>query len=64
MQDPMMEIAQLVNAEEDLYCLNFHQLQHLVDKEEFLEALSLEFINRYANNIRILEFELFSCQMA
>ena len=56
MQDPMMEIAQLVNAEEDLYCLNFHQLQHLVDKEEFLEALSLEFINRYAHNIRILEF--------
>ena len=46
MQDPMMEIAQLFNAEEDLYCLNFHQLQHLMDKEEFLEALQLEFINR------------------
>uniref|UniRef100_UPI0034C6DEEA SPT6 n=1 Tax=Homo sapiens TaxID=9606 RepID=UPI0034C6DEEA len=43
-QDPLIEFAQVCS--EDILCLKFHPLQEHVVKEELLNALYCEFINR------------------
>ncbi|GFO10563.1 LOW QUALITY PROTEIN: transcription elongation factor spt6, partial [Plakobranchus ocellatus] len=46
LQDPLCEFAQLCNPDEDILCLKYHTLQDAVPKEELLECLYLEFVNR------------------
>ncbi|KAG8224517.1 hypothetical protein J437_LFUL004208 [Ladona fulva] len=46
MQDPLIEFSQLCTSDEEILCLRFHPLQEHIPKEELLEALSLEFVNR------------------
>lgn len=46
MQDPLIEYSQLCNGDEEILSLRFHPLQEQITKEELLEALCLEFVNR------------------
>ncbi|CAG5108685.1 Similar to Spt6: Transcription elongation factor SPT6 (Drosophila melanogaster) [Cotesia congregata] len=46
LQDPLGEFSQLCNSDEDLLCLKFHPLQDLLPKEELLENLYREFVNK------------------
>ncbi|XP_064619005.1 transcription elongation factor SPT6-like [Lineus longissimus] len=46
MQDPLVEFSQLCNPDEDILCLKYHPLQEQLNKEELLNALYLEFVNR------------------
>ncbi|ENN77904.1 hypothetical protein YQE_05581, partial [Dendroctonus ponderosae] len=46
MQDPLIEYSQLCNSDEEILSLRFHPLQEQITKEELLEALCLEFVNR------------------
>ncbi|KFO25570.1 Transcription elongation factor SPT6 [Fukomys damarensis] len=45
-QDPLIEFSQVCSSDEDILCLKFHPLQEHVVKEELLNALYCEFINR------------------
>ncbi|XP_053670514.1 transcription elongation factor SPT6 [Anopheles nili] len=45
-QDPLVEFSQLCNADEEILCLRYHSLQEQLSKEELLENIHLEFINR------------------
>ena len=45
-QDPLPEFAQLCDPEKDILCLRYHPLQPLLNEDELLEALYLEFVNR------------------
>uniref|UniRef100_A0A2M3YZ36 Transcription elongation factor SPT6 n=1 Tax=Anopheles braziliensis TaxID=58242 RepID=A0A2M3YZ36_9DIPT len=45
-QDPLVEFSQLCNADEEILCLRYHSLQDQLPKEELLENIYLEFINR------------------
>ncbi|KAK6047978.1 S1 RNA binding domain protein, partial [Cooperia oncophora] len=44
--DPLWEYAHLWNADEDIFCLNFHPLQSEISKDDLSNALSRELINR------------------
>ncbi|PIO69013.1 hypothetical protein TELCIR_09184 [Teladorsagia circumcincta] len=44
--DPLWEYAHLWNADDDIFCLNFHPLQSEVSKDDLSNALSREIINR------------------
>jgi len=46
LQDPLIEFSQLCNVDEDIICLRYHTLQESVNKDDLLEALYLEFVNR------------------
>ncbi|KAI4456284.1 transcription elongation factor spt6 [Holotrichia oblita] len=46
MQDPLIEYSQLCNADAEILCLRYHPLQDQIPKEELLENLYLEFVNR------------------
>ncbi|KAF5296511.1 hypothetical protein FQR65_LT01500 [Abscondita terminalis] len=46
MQDPLIEYSQLCTADEELLSLRYHPLQEQISKEELLENLYLEFVNR------------------
>ncbi|XP_037932436.1 transcription elongation factor SPT6 [Teleopsis dalmanni] len=46
MQDPLVEFSQLCCADEEILCLRYHSLQEQISKEELLEHLYIEFINR------------------
>lgn len=46
MQDPLVEYSQLCSADEEILCLRYHTLQDQIPKEQLLESLYLEFINR------------------
>lgn len=46
MQDPLVEYSQLCSVDEEILCLRYHTLQEQLAKEELLDALYLEFINR------------------
>lgn len=46
MQDPLIEFSQLCTSDEEILCLRYHPLQDQIPKEELLEALYLEFVNR------------------
>ncbi|XP_067102313.1 transcription elongation factor SPT6-like [Osmerus mordax] len=45
-QDPLVEYAQVCSSDEDILCLKLHPLQDHVVKEDLLNALYCEFINR------------------
>ncbi|KAM4627878.1 transcription elongation factor SPT6-like [Polymixia lowei] len=45
-QDPLVEYAQVCSSDEDILCLKLHPLQDHVVKEDLLNALQCEFINR------------------
>ncbi|KAI1903238.1 hypothetical protein AGOR_G00025160 [Albula goreensis] len=45
-QDPLVEYAQVCSSDEDILCLKLHPLQEHVVKEDLLNALYCEFINR------------------
>ncbi|KAK6029056.1 S1 RNA binding domain protein [Ostertagia ostertagi] len=44
--DPLWEYAHLWNADDDIFCLNFHPLQSEISKDDLSNALSREIINR------------------
>lgn len=46
LQDPLVEYSQLCSADEEILCLRYHTLQDQLSKEELLEQLYLEFVNR------------------
>lgn len=46
MQDPLIEFSQLCTPDDEILCLRYHALQDQVPKDDLLEALSLEFVNR------------------
>lgn len=46
MQDPLVEFSQLCTSDEEIMCLKYHPLQDKLLKEELLENLYLEFVNR------------------
>jgi len=39
LQDPLVEFAQLCNADEDILCLHYHPLQVKLDPYDFLAKL-------------------------
>lgn len=45
-QDPLVEFSQLCTADEELLSLRYHSLQEQLGREELLDALYLEFVNR------------------
>ncbi|XP_039292182.1 transcription elongation factor SPT6 isoform X2 [Nilaparvata lugens] len=45
-KDPLVEFSQLCTTDNEIMCLRFHPLQEHLNKEELLEALHLEFVNR------------------
>lgn len=46
LQDPLIEFSQLCTADDEILCLRFHPLQDHVSKEELLDVITLEFVNR------------------
>ncbi|XP_058804062.1 transcription elongation factor SPT6 isoform X2 [Phymastichus coffea] len=46
LQDPLVEFSQLCNADDEILCLKFHSLQDQLPKEDLLENICLEFVNR------------------
>ncbi|KAG8195803.1 hypothetical protein JTE90_004806 [Oedothorax gibbosus] len=46
LQDPLVEFSQLCTPDEDILCLKYHPLQGEMNKDELLNGLHLEFINR------------------
>lgn len=46
LQDPLIEFSQLCTPDDEILCLRYHPLQDHLTKEELLEAIHLEFINR------------------
>uniref|UniRef100_A0A1I8JEX7 Transcription elongation factor spt6 n=1 Tax=Macrostomum lignano TaxID=282301 RepID=A0A1I8JEX7_9PLAT len=46
LQDPLVELAGLVNADEDILCLRMHPMQDAVPRDQLLSALTLEFVNK------------------
>ncbi|XP_034935114.1 transcription elongation factor SPT6-like [Chelonus insularis] len=45
-QDPLLEFSQLCTPDNEILCLKFHPLQDQLPKDELLENLYIEFINR------------------
>ncbi|XP_043252749.1 transcription elongation factor SPT6-like isoform X2 [Colletes gigas] len=45
-QDPLLEFSQLCTVDEEIMCLKYHPLQDQLLKEDLIENLYLEFINR------------------
>ncbi|XP_023242655.1 transcription elongation factor SPT6-like [Centruroides sculpturatus] len=46
LQDPLIEFSQLCSPDEEIICLKYHQLQEHIPREDLLNALYLEFVNR------------------
>lgn len=46
LQDPLIEYSQLCTADEEILCLRYHPLQDYISKDELLDSIYLEFINR------------------
>lgn len=46
LRDPLVEFSQLCSADEEILCLRYHPLQGYVAKEDLLDAIYNEFINR------------------
>ncbi|XP_012145851.2 transcription elongation factor SPT6 isoform X1 [Megachile rotundata] len=46
LQDPLVEFSQLCTADEEVLCLKYHRLQDQLPKEELLDNIYLEFVNR------------------
>ncbi|XP_047991435.1 transcription elongation factor SPT6 [Leguminivora glycinivorella] len=46
LQDPLMEISTLCGHDEEILCFRYHPLQDQITKEDLLEGIELEFVNR------------------
>ncbi|XP_017879018.1 transcription elongation factor SPT6-like [Ceratina calcarata] len=46
LQDPLLEFSQLCTIDEEILCLKYHPLQDQLPKDDLIENLYLEFINR------------------
>lgn len=46
LQDPLIEFSQLCTPNEEILCIKFHQLQDHVPKDDLLDAIQIEFVNR------------------
>ncbi|KAL1140288.1 hypothetical protein AAG570_000220 [Ranatra chinensis] len=46
LQDPLVEFSQLCTSDDEILCLRYHPLQDQLSKEELLEVINLEFVNR------------------
>ena len=46
LQDPLIEYSQLCTADEEILCIKYHPLQDQVPKDDLLNSLYLEFVNR------------------
>ncbi|OAD54023.1 Transcription elongation factor SPT6 [Eufriesea mexicana] len=46
LQDPLLEFSQLCTVDEEILCLKYHPLQDQLPKDDLIENLYLEFINR------------------
>lgn len=46
LRDPLVEFSQLCSADEEILCLRYHTLQDQLSKEDLLDAIYTEFINR------------------
>lgn len=46
LQDPLVEYSQLCTTDEEILCLRYHTMQDHILKEDLLDALNLEFVNR------------------
>lgn len=46
LQDPLIEFAQLCTPDDEILCLKYHPLQDRVPRDELLNALLCEFVNR------------------
>nr|XP_031850226.1 transcription elongation factor SPT6-like [Nomia melanderi] len=46
LQDPLLEFSQLCTIDEEFLCLRYHPLQDQLSKDELVENLHIEFINR------------------
>lgn len=46
MQDPLIEFSQLCTVDEEILCLRYHPLQDELHKEDLIENIYLEFVNR------------------
>lgn len=46
MQDPLIEFSQLCTADDEILSLRYHPLQEQLNKDELLENIYLEFVNR------------------
>ncbi|XP_018906474.2 transcription elongation factor SPT6 isoform X2 [Bemisia tabaci] len=46
LQDPLIEFSQLCTSDDEILCLRYHALQDQLSKEELLDALTIEFVNR------------------
>ncbi|XP_003707816.2 transcription elongation factor SPT6 isoform X2 [Megachile rotundata] len=46
LQDPLLEFSQLCTIDEEIMCLKYHPLQDQLPKEDLIENIYLEFINR------------------
>ncbi|XP_034949711.1 transcription elongation factor SPT6 [Chelonus insularis] len=46
LQDPLVEFSQLCTPDDEILCLKYHPLQDQLPKDELLENLYLEFVNR------------------
>ncbi|KAK0178826.1 hypothetical protein PV327_007674 [Microctonus hyperodae] len=46
LQDPLVEFSQLCTPDDEILCLKYHAQQDQLPKEELLENLYLEFVNR------------------
>ncbi|KZC13000.1 Transcription elongation factor SPT6 [Dufourea novaeangliae] len=45
-QDPLFEFSQLCTVDDEILCLKYHPLQDQLPKEDLMENIYLEFINR------------------
>lgn len=45
-QDSFVEYSQTCNPDDEILCLKYHEFQDQLTKEELLEGLQLEFVNR------------------
>ncbi|XP_031627743.1 transcription elongation factor SPT6 isoform X2 [Contarinia nasturtii] len=46
LQDPLIEYSQLCTTDEEILCLRYNTLQDQLLKEDLLDAINLEFVNR------------------
>ncbi|KRX88353.1 Transcription elongation factor SPT6 [Trichinella pseudospiralis] len=46
LQDPLIEFSQLVTPDDEILSLKFHPSQNMVSKEELIQRITEEFINR------------------
>lgn len=46
LQDPLVEYSQLCTADEEILCLRYHRMQDYVTKEDLMDVIQMEFVNR------------------